>query len=211
MPNTVVITAAVEGLTDEALLKRLCSFLGTTLGTTAGHVYGRCGKSYILARINGYNHSARFRHWVILLDLDNDGACVPDVLPIWLPEPSRLMRLRVVVRELEAWLLADSQRISRFLSVPAADVPPNPDTIADPKRVMVDLARRSRRRAIREDMVPHTGSGQPVGPAYTSRMIEFIQDTDLGWRPDVAATNSDSLRRCVSAISHLREQEFDPR
>ena len=202
----MIITAAVEGLTDEALLQRLCSFLGTT----AGQVYGKCGKSYILSRLGGYNYSARFRHWVVLLDLDNDGACAPDVLPLWLPDPSRLMRLRVVVRELESWLLADPERIGRFLSVPAAEIPANPDAIQDPKRMMVELAKKSRRRAIREDMVPHAGSGQPVGPAYTSRMIEFIQNTNGGWRPDVAAANSDSLRRCVSAISQLLQQKFDP-
>lgn len=206
MPNDVVITAAVEGLTDEALLKRLCSFLGTT----AGQIYGKCGKPYILARLGGYNYSARFRHWVVLLDLDNDGQCAPDVLPLWLPDPSRLMCLRVIVRELEAWLLADPMRISRFLSVAAAEVPTDPDTIPDPKRAMVELARRSRRRAIREDMVPHIGSGQPVGPAYTSRMIEFIQDSNAGWRPDVAALNSNSLQRCISAISLLLDQKFDP-
>ena len=206
MPNTVVITAAVEGLTDEALLKRLCSFLGAS----AGQVYGKCGKPYILARLNGYNYSARFRHWVVLLDLDNDAACVPRVLPLWLPQPARLMRLRVVVRELEAWLLADPDRISKFLSVPAAEIPADPDTVPDPKLTMVELARKSRRKAIREDMVPHAGSGQPVGPAYTSRIIEFIQHADVGWRPGVAAVNSDSLRRCVSAISHLIAQGFDP-
>ncbi len=207
MPNRVVITAAVEGLTDEALLKRICSFVGTS----AGQVYGKCGKSYVLARLNGYNHSARFRHWVVLLDLDNDGACVPDVLPRWLPNPSRLMCLRVAVRELEAWLLADPEHLSKFLSVSAREVPASPDTIPDPKRAMVDLARKSKRRAIREDMVPHAGSGQVVGPAYTSRMIEFIQNADLGWRPNVALTNSDSLNRCVSSIAHLMEREFDPK
>jgi hypothetical protein len=74
---------------------------------------------------------------------------------------------------------------------------------------MVTLAGKSRRRAVREDMVPNPGSGQSVGPAYTSRMIEFIQDRDAGWRPDIAVTNSDSLRRCVLAISHLAGQEFN--
>ncbi len=206
MPGPIVVTAAVEGLTDEALLKRICAFVGTKIG----QVYGRHGKSYILARLSGYNHSANFRHWVVLLDLDHDGACVPDVLPNWLPNPARLMRLRVAVRELEAWLLADPERIGRFLGVPAGEIPGNPDEVADPKRLIVDLARRSRRRAVREDIVPLAGSGQPVGPAYTSRMIEFVQDTESGWRPEIAATNSDSLARCISAISGLIAQGFIP-
>jgi hypothetical protein len=203
----VVLTAAVEGLADEVLLKRICD----SVGASVGQVYGRYGKSYILKNLNGYNHSAQFRHWVVLVDLDNDGPCVPEVLPRWLPAPSRLMRLRVAVRELESWLLADSERIAKFLGVAVAEIPADPDSIADPKRLMVQLARSSRRRAIREDMVPNVGSGQQVGPAYTSRMIEFIQSVESGWRPDVAAGNSDSLRRCISAISNLARQEFGPR
>jgi hypothetical protein len=207
MATPVVLTAAVEGLVDEVLLKRICS----SVGVSVGQVYGRYGKSYILARLNGYNHSAQFRHWVVLVDLDDDSICVPEVLPQWLPAPSRLMRLRVAVRELEAWLLADTERIAKFLAVPVAEIPADPDRVADPKRLMVQLARSSRRRAIREDMVPNIGSGQQVGPAYTSRMIEFIQSVESGWRPNVAAGNSDSLRRCISAISNLAGQEFDPR
>jgi hypothetical protein len=120
------------------------------------------------------------------------------------------MRLRVAVRELEAWLLADTERIAKFLGVAVAEIPADPDSVADPKRLMVQLARSSRRRAIREDMVPNIGSGHQVGPAYTSRMIEFIQSVESGWRPNVAAGNSDSLRRCISAISNLAGQEFGP-
>lgn len=207
MATPVVLTAAVEGLADEVLLKRVCSFAGATVG----QVYGRYGKSYILTKLNGYNHSAQFRHWVVLVDLDDDGTCAPEVLPRWLPAPSRLMRLRIAVRELEAWLLADPERIAKFLGVVVADIPADPDRVAHPKRLMVQLAQSSRRRAIREDMVPNIGSGQPVGPAYTSRMIEFILSGESGWRPDVAAGNSDSLRRCISAISNLAVQEFGPR
>ena len=206
MTVPVVVTAAVEGLADEVVLKRVCFFVGATVG----QVYGRYGKSYILTRLNGYNHSAQFRHWVVLVDLDNDGDCAPEVLPRWLPVPSRLMRLRVAVRELEAWLLADPERIAKFLGVAVAEIPVDPDHIADPKRLMVRLAQSSRRRAIREDMVPNLGSGQQVGPAYTSRLIEFIQSAESGWRPDVAAGNSDSLRSCISAISHLAGQKFGP-
>jgi hypothetical protein len=205
-PNPVVITAAVEGLVDEALLRRLC----TAGGATVAQVYGRYGKSYILKRLSGYNYSARFRHWVVLLDLDDDAQCAPDAVLRWLPEPARLMRLRVAVKEAEAWLLADAERMSRFLGLPLGEMPTSPEDLEAPKRFVVELARRSRRRAIREDMVPLLGSGQAVGPAYTSRMIEFIRDVDSGWRPSVAAEHCSSLRKCIAAISHLVAQPFIP-
>jgi hypothetical protein len=53
---------------------------------------------------------------------------------------------------------------------------------------------------IREDMLPRRGSGRPIGPAYTSRMIEFVENN---WRPEVAARSSDSLRRCLVRLREI--------
>jgi hypothetical protein len=129
----------------------------------------------------------------VLVDLDHDADCAPILRDSWLPAPSRFMCFRVAVREVEAWLLADRQRIARFLGVALAKVPHTPDLIDDPKGAMVNLARRSRRKEIREDMVPLPGSGRPEGPAYASRLIEFSSTL---WRPGIAERQSDSLRRC---------------
>ena len=118
------------------------------------------------------------------------------------------MCFRVAVRELEAWILSDSERVADFLGVSPGRVPANPDLLTDPKATMVGLAQASRRNDIRQDMVPRPGSGQRVGPAYASRIIEFVQDTGGGWRPDIAERNSDSLRRCVAAIRRLVTQPF---
>lgn len=192
------ISAAVEGIVDEATLRRICRYVNVIPAA----IYGRNGKASVLSRLGGYNHSANYRKWVVLVDLDNDGACVPEVLPTWLPTPAPLMSLRVAVHEIESWLLADRQRISTFLSVRPQLVPDNPDLLGDPKAEMVNLARRSRRSEIRSDMVPRIGSGQSVGPAYSSRLIQFIQQVD-GWRPETAAESSDSLRRAIEAIREL--------
>jgi hypothetical protein len=200
----IVVTAAVEGIVDEVLLKRVCNHAGAGIGL----VYGRTGKSYILSRLAGYNNSARFRHWVVLLGLDNDASCAPEVLPKWLRIPSALMRLRVAVRELEAWIIADVERLVDFLGVAIRKVPSNPDSLPDPKLALVNLARDSKRRAVREDMVPRPGSGQSVGPANATRMVEFLQDSHSGWRPGVASGNSDSLRKCITAVSELTNVAF---
>lgn len=204
MAAPVFVTAAVEGITDEALLRRICEYAGAFTAT----VYGKRGKHALLRNLAGYNNSARFRHWVVLLDLDNDGDCAPAVLPRWLPHPARLMSLRVAVRELEAWVLSDSERIAQFLGINQGHVPPDPALLSDPKATLVSLARKSRRSDIRDDLVPRPGSGQAVGPAYASRLIEFVQDRDSGWRPDVAEVHSDSLRRCVDAIRELIASPF---
>jgi hypothetical protein len=104
------------------------------------------------------------------------------------------------VREVEAWLLADADRIAEFLRVAGSRVPRDPEALVDPKAAMVGLARASRRRDIREDMVPRQESGRPVGPAYASRLIEFASSF---WRPDVAARQSDSLRRALDSLRRL--------
>ena len=70
---------------------------------------------------------------------------------------------------------------------------------------MVDIAKGSRRREIREDMIPRTGSGRVVGPAYTARLIEFVIGARNAWRPEVAAERSESLKRCLRCLNRLKE------
>jgi hypothetical protein len=110
----------------------------------------------------------------------------------------------VAVREVEAWLLADRDQIARFLSVAVSRIPRSPDDLADPKRAVVDAARRSRARAIRDDIIPAARSGRAVGPAYTARMTEFVMTE---WRPEIAAGSSDSLARCLTRVLELVEAE----
>lgn len=191
----MVIRAAVEGITDEAVVRRLVHHVGAQ----PGPVYGKRGKGHLRKRIKGYNNSARFWPWIVIVDLNHDADCPPPLRAEWLPTPATKMCFRVAVREVEAWLLADRERIARFLGVSVSRVTQTPELEVDPKRTMINLAGKSRRRAIREDMVPRPGSGRAVGPAYGSRLIEFIS---THWRPELAAQSSDSLRRC---LIHLRE------
>lgn len=186
----------MEGLIDEAVLLRLVKLIGAI----PGPVYGRNGKQSLRQRLNGYNQAANHRPWAVLVDLDLDADCAPPFRTSWLPAPSRYMCFRVAVREVESWLIADQQHIARFLGVAVSRIPVMPETLDHPKETMVDLARQSRKREIREDMVPRPGSGRAVGPAYTSRLIEFASDQVNGWRPDIAASNSESLRRCLACL-----------
>lgn len=205
MAAAVWMAGAVEGITDEALLRRVCRYVGAETPV----VYGKNGKDALLRSLAGYNNSARFRHWAILIDLD-DAPCAPDARRLWLPHPSELMCFRIVVRELESWLLADGERIADFIGVDRHHIPGTPDNLDDPKESLLDIVRRSRRRHIREDMLPRPGSGQNVGPAYASRLIEFLQETPEGWRPEVAVDHSDSLRRCIRALERLTALPYPP-
>ncbi|MCL5045778.1 MAG: DUF4276 family protein [Actinobacteria bacterium] len=203
MTCTIPVYAAVEGLVDEAVIRRIVESAGANLS----RVHGKTGKQGLLKNMRGYDNAARLAPWIVIVDLDNDGECAPALLHRLVregrvPDPSHLC-VRVAVREVEAWLLADHEGLARFLSVAPSLMPVDPDSVGDPKRVMVDLARRSRKRAIREDMVPRPGSGRAQGRAYTSRLIEFVGTPGSGWRPDVGARRSDSLRRCIDAVREL--------
>jgi hypothetical protein len=89
------------------------------------------------------------------------------------------------------------------LSIPMTRIPPDPEVVDHPKEFLVNLARRSQTRAIREDMVPTQRGGRQVGPAYTSQLITFVEDAENGWRPGIAAKSSDSLRRCLACLQRL--------
>lgn len=192
----VVISAAVEGIVDEAVVRKLI----TSLGGQPGPVYGKNGKSALRTRINGFNNAARHAPWMVLVDLDGEQDCAPPLRESWLPAPAPLLCFRVAVRQVEAWLIADEEALSSYAGVARSRIPADPEGLPNAKVAMVDVARQSRRAAIRRDMVPREGSGRSVGPAYTSRLIEYAEKQ---WRPEVAARRSDSLRRAIACLERL--------
>lgn len=191
-----VISAAVEGITDEAVVRKLITHVGAEPGT----VYGKKGKPHLRSQIDGYNNAARHAPWVVLVDLDHTKGCAPTLCAEWLAEPAPQLCFRVAVRAVEAWLMADAEALADFLGVGRKKVPVDPETLANPKQALVNLASQSRKREIREDMVPRQGSGRTVGPAYASRLIEFVY---AHWRPAKAADRADSLRRTITCLKRL--------
>lgn len=104
--------------------------------------------------------------------------------------------LRMAERMLESWFLAD-ESLADFFHISGALLPRNPDAETNPKQTLVNLARRSKSRALRADLVPDTGSLGVVGKGYTPRMTEFIEQH---WHPSEAQKRSHSLRRALVAI-----------
>jgi hypothetical protein len=192
------IQGAVEGPTDRALLVRLLKHVGHEPGA----IYIANGKAPLVEKLRGYNAAARYGPWAVLVDLDRDHDCAPAARRNWLPVVAANMSLRIPVRAAEAWLLADRARAAVLLGVPTSRIPADPDGLDDPKQTLVDLARTSRRRVIRDDLVPTPGSGRRVGAGYVSRIVEFVIDEEC-WRPEVAAGQSDSLRRALEALRVL--------
>lgn len=195
-----MISAAVEGVVDNAVVTRLIQHVGGT----PGPVFGRNGKPALRQRIKGYASAARFAPWIVLVDLDHDFDCAPPMVAAWVDHLPAQLCFRVVVREIESWLLADRARVAAFLGIAALKVPNAPESVDHPKRAMVELAKDSKKRDIRLDLVPVPGSHRTAGPGYSSQLADFARRR---WRPDVAATVSPSLARAIECLRRLASNQ----
>jgi hypothetical protein len=99
--------------------------------------------------------------------------------------------------EIESWIMADRVAFATFFSVPLHHVPEHPDAILKPKEYIVAIARKSRRKDIRQDMVPSPDDTRVVGPAFNARLTAFVTDE---WNPDMAANASPSLRAAITRL-----------
>jgi hypothetical protein len=191
------IRLLVEGNLDEAVGRKIAKYCGLIVIA----VNGRRGADYIRQRISSFNKSAAAMPIVTIADsMDMNEPCPPATKNYLLPHPHRNMRFRLAVHEIESWLLADRNNLSRFLSVPINRIPSNPDDIPDPKACLISIARRSRNRSILSLLVPSSGSSGVEGPGYTSEMQRFVNEY---WNIESGVARSNSLRRCVEDIRTL--------
>lgn len=159
------------------------------------------GFGYLKARLPDFISSCRGGvRFFLLTDLDTR-PCPPDLLHDWLgaaTKPDNLL-LRIAVREVESWVLADRSRFAGWLGVPEEIVPPAPETCPDPKADLLKVAARSKYRELREGLLPKKNAVTKVGLEYNDLLCEFVTDK---WRIEEACWLAPSLER---AIRRLRE------
>lgn len=181
-----------EGSLDEAVIRRVILHFG--IDVEMPHVKG--GRSKIAAKVEGYYAASQISPWLVLADLDSD--CASHLLMQWrVPASAPLFLCRFATREIEAWLLADRNGIARNLAVSEALVPQDPDMLPDAKSALLNLARRSRSREVKSDMLPAPGGLIKEGPGYRLRLSVFVREE---WDVLEAAQSSRSLARCLSAV-----------
>jgi hypothetical protein len=192
------VVLAVEDELSGMVLRRLLA--ESNRGFVVDRLVVERGFGQLKVGIPKYRSASRSLPHIVLTDLDRY-ACPSELLADW--RATRLppsMLLRIAVREVEAWLLADRAGIASFLHVPKAKVPSDPETIADPKQMLVNLARKSRRRRLAEEIAPCAGSAAPIGPMYNSHLSEFAS---TGWNVVSARISAPSLDRAMSRIAQF--------
>ncbi len=192
----VAINITVEGYSDEVIVRVLCKNLGLSVQT----MHNERGSGNFDKKISGYNNAAKYSPWLALRDLD-DEECPPILCEKLLPKPAKHMIFRIAVREIEAWLLADRVAFAKFIGVNKNKIPENPESIDDPKRFVIELAKKSRNQSIKDDLIPTPKGMRKVGPAYASRIAEFALSY---WDPDIAAQNCSSLKKCMLRLNELK-------
>jgi len=193
-----VINFLVEGLIDEAVAIKLTLLVGHE----PGDCYGRRGFGYIKKKIGAFNLSAQGSSYLALVDfMDTSLDCSPQVISQWLPNRNSGMIFRVVVREVESWLLADTESIAEFLHVRKSAIPTNVENLVDPKQALINIARKSRKKEVRESLAPANNTTAQEGILYNDEMTRFVKEF---WDAGKASINSPSLEKCIVRLS-----EFD--
>lgn len=187
---------AVEGVADVPAAERLIRHVG--LIPHQAIVAG--GAPKLDERIPGLIRSAVHINWLILRDLDR-GRCAPELLRQLFSQgiPTR-MSMRIPVRAMDSWLLADMKGFAEEFSVPPGRLPDRPDDLDNPKQFLANVCRRSRNAEVRRSVPAREGSGRMVGPEYVSRISAFARGP---WSPVRAAQRSPSLARAIFALGSL--------
>jgi hypothetical protein len=199
----IPVNLVFEDELSEYVLTKLLNCFGNKYHTEVS--YNGRGNGYIRKRINGFNRACIASPFLVLTDLDQ-APCPSELIANWFRRPMHPnMLFRVAVREVESWLLADIEGYARFLGISEANFPTNPENEANPKRTLITLARRSRKRSIKEDIIP-INSNAAIGPNYNGRLMEFVFDH---WSIDRAMTRSKSLRRAYDRLQSFEYQMPD--
>lgn len=195
------VLLVVEDEPSEAVLRRLVASAGHKLKVST--VFRAQGFGNIKSRLTNFRNASHIIPHIVMTDLDTY-SCPPELLIDW--EVGKLpprMLMRIAVREVESWLLADQKGIAKLIKVPAIKIPLRPDDLSDPKQVLLNLARKSRSPRFRSEFVPANGSKAKHGPAYNQHLSAFAEQD---WDSDQAALASPSLQRSILRINEFAQR-----
>lgn len=195
----IPINLVFEDVLSEAVLKQMLK--QSQRPFSVGNCLNQRGYGKIKKVISGLNHAAKGMPYLVLTDLDN-AVCPLVILSEWLTQPKHPNLLfRIAVKEVEAWLLAHREAFAEFLGISVDLIPADVDKVSDPKQLLINLAKKSKKRELREGIVPDRNSTAKIGKDYNGQLIQFV---DQNWQVASAQTNSPSLERAMNAIVNFQ-------
>ncbi|MCH8149446.1 MAG: hypothetical protein IH987_15930 [Planctomycetes bacterium] len=204
--NPIPIDVVVEDELSEAVARKLLESSSQSYALRI--VYSQGGYGYIKKNICGFNNAAKGTPYLVVTDLDTED-CAPRLIDKWFNkrtvQPNLLFR--VAVKEVEAWLLAHRSAFAEFVGVREGLVPQNVEQIDDPKKKLIDIVRRSRRKRIREDIVPPQRSTREQGPDYNGRLVRFVESH---WDPRLCTSVCRSLEKAIHRIDSFVPSWISP-
>lgn len=199
MTIPIPLNLAVEDSLTESLFAKILDTIPTRYATRT--IYNRGGYGYLRQNINGFNHAAKGVPFLVGTDLDTY-ECPAALIQEWvIGQRHDNLLIRVAVREVEAWVLADRKNFAKFLGIREALLPDDVERIPDPKQELIRIARHARSRDLRDDLCPPPNSTRKVGPNYNARLAIFVQ---RHWDPNAASERAESLARAIDRLIAFR-------
>ncbi len=167
-----------------------------------GEAINTGGITKLVPALPRYAEQAKYVQPVLCI-ADTDGGCPVVLRERWLPRTAgSKFLLRLAMSEGESWVLSDRAGAAGFFGLPQKAIPTRPDSLVDPKREVLRLARSSRVRILRQEVVSAQDPNRP-GVGYNLHMSRFVAEN---WDVERAADESPSLRRAVARLSELAGQ-----
>ena len=195
----IPIAVATEDELSEAIALRLISEVQQP--HEVAHKLRRGGFGYLRSRMDSWCQMAEHQVMVVLTDLDRAN-CLVEFRDQWLadrPLPASLV-FRIAVREVESWVLADHQAMRELVGKKGV-LPPQPDTLPDPKQALLGLGKTAP-KSVRDDLIKTIDGQLRQGVGYNARLTHWINTV---WSPARAAERSPSLARARIRIQEAAE------
>jgi len=191
------IALATEDLLSESLGLQLLA----EINVAPEHIQRlrKDGCGYLRSKVAAWKAMALHKPVLLITDLDRV-ACPQELRTAWLagsPTPPDLL-LRIAVREVESWVLADHEAMRQLIGR-KGKLPPIPDELPDPKSHLLQLAKLASRE-VREDLVKEKGAVASQGIGYNARLQAWIASS---WSAERAAARSPSLARARRRLQEL--------
>jgi hypothetical protein len=190
------IAIATEDQLSEAIALRLIADIPTP--HFIQFKLGRTGNGYLRSKMSSWYQMAQHQVMLVLTDLDRAN-CLVEFRDQWLDaEPPQNLLLRIAVREVESWVLADHVAMRALIGAKGV-LPAAPDELADPKQALLKLA-KSAPKEIRDDLLKTIDGHLSQGLGYNARLSAWV---NLEWSPQRAAERSPSLARAQLRLNEV--------